>query len=50
MDAVKYINSICNKAEEHFSSFDDKLKYAATILPSNLVHPSKYLVSRKFSG
>ncbi len=44
LDAARYINHICTEAEppRQFSSFDDKLKYAATQLPSVFSQSSKY--------
>ena len=44
MDAAKYINHLCEKAEpqDKFLSFDDKLNYAATLLPTVFSQSSKY--------
>jgi len=44
MDAAKYVNHLCEKAEsqDQFLSFDDKLKYAATILPKVFSQSSIY--------
>jgi hypothetical protein len=44
LDAVKYINNLCKKAEpeRQFESFEDKLKYAASQLPSVFSQASDY--------
>lgn len=44
MDAARYINSLCKKAEadHQFLSFEDKLRYAATQLPTVFSESSKY--------
>jgi len=44
MDAAEYVNHLCEKAEpqDQFLSFDDKLKYAATLLPTVFSQSSKY--------
>ncbi len=44
MDAANYINNFCKNSQAHrqFSSFDDKLRYAATQLPRVFSESSKY--------
>jgi hypothetical protein len=43
IEAVQYINSLCEKAEGvTFSSFEDKLKYTARILPKVFTQSSVY--------
>ncbi len=49
MDAVRYINSFCVKSEEkqQFSSFEEKLEYAASKLPTVFSQSSKYTENKK---
>lgn len=45
LDAARYINKLCDKPEieNRFSSFEDKLKYAAGQLPTVFSESSKFV-------
>ena len=41
MDGAKYINNLCDDAEKPFSTFEEKLIYAASVLPPVFSKSSK---------